>query len=110
MGPMTGTVHLDNLKTGRLFAMSAGKFAFKVIRSLVTTTHQVTEGRSVEPPVDAVHLNASELTVAELADTGLQESAAIDRAIKMMSDDRLQQSHLNADNAIRDADEERAAE
>jgi hypothetical protein len=90
--------------------MSAGKFAFKIIRRLVTTTHQVTEGRSVEPPVYAVHLDASKLAVARHGDTGLEESAAIDRAIKMMSDDRLPQSRFNADNAIRDADEQRAAE
>jgi hypothetical protein len=90
--------------------MSAGKFAFKIIRRLVTTTHQVTEGRSVEPPVYAVHLDASKLAVARHGDTGLEESAAIDRAIKMISDDRLPQSRFNADSAIRDAEQGGPAE
>jgi hypothetical protein len=49
------------------------------------------------------------LTVAELADTGLEESAGIDRA-KLRSFNRLQQYYLNVDDAIRGAEEGSPAE
>jgi hypothetical protein len=50
------------------------------------------------------------LRVAELADTGLEESAALDRAIKMMSDDRRQQRNFNVSDAICDAERGSPAE
>jgi len=51
------------------------------------TTYQVADNRSVEAHVYAVRQDNAvfKVTVAELADTGLQESEVIDHAIKMMS-------------------------
>jgi hypothetical protein len=43
------------------------------------------------------------LTVAELADTGLGESAVIEPAIEKISDDRLDRRYFNVEDAIRDA-------
>jgi hypothetical protein len=93
---------------GRLFAMPAGKFTFQVSRGLVTTTHQVTEARSVESPVYAVHQDASKLTVAELADTAWRKTQQSIARSKRCP--RLQQSHFNADDATREADEGSPAE
>jgi hypothetical protein len=50
------------------------------------------------------------LTVAEVADTGLEGSALIDRAIKVISADRLQQRYVKVDDAFGDAEHGRAAE
>src|SRR5262249_44233025 len=52
-----------------------------------TATYQVAAERSVEARVYTVHQDNAvfKMTVAELADTGLEESAVIDYAIKMMS-------------------------
>lgn len=52
-----------------------------------TTTYQVADNRSVEAHVYSVRQDNAlfKVTVAELADTGLEESAVIDHAIKMMS-------------------------
>jgi hypothetical protein len=53
-----------------------------------TTTYQVADDRSVEAHVYSVRQDNSVLkvTVAELADTGLEESAVIDHAIKTLSE------------------------
>jgi hypothetical protein len=53
-----------------------------------TTTYQVADDRSVEAHVYAVYQDTAvfKVTVAELADTGLEESAVIDHAIRMMSE------------------------
>jgi hypothetical protein len=69
---------------------------------------QVTGGRSVYRSIreDAVF----NLTVAELADTGLGESAVIERAIKKISDDRLHRRYFNVEDAIRDAEQGSPAE
>jgi hypothetical protein len=52
-----------------------------------TTTYQVADDRAVEAHVYSVRQDNAlfKVTVAELADTGLEESAVIDHAIKMMS-------------------------
>jgi hypothetical protein len=50
-----------------------------------------------------------ELTVAELVDTGLEGSAVIDRAIKMISADR-QQRYFKVDDAFGDAEQGTPAE
>jgi len=54
-----------------------------------TTTYQIGDGRSVEAHVYSVRHNNGEfkVTVAELANTGLEESAVIDHAIKTLSAD-----------------------
>jgi hypothetical protein len=49
------------------------------------------------------------LTIAELADTGLEGSAVIARAIKMISDDR-QQRYFKVDDAFGDAEQGSPAE
>jgi hypothetical protein len=49
------------------------------------------------------------LTVAELANTGLEGSAVIGRAIKMISADR-QQRYLKVDDAFGDAEQGSPAE
>jgi hypothetical protein len=53
-----------------------------------TTRYQVAEDRSVEARVYSVHQDNAvfKMTVAEIADTGLDESAVIDHAIKTMSE------------------------
>jgi hypothetical protein len=53
-----------------------------------TATYQVADDRSVEAHVYSVHQDNAvfKMTVAEIADTGLEESAVIDHAIKMMSE------------------------
>jgi hypothetical protein len=53
-----------------------------------TTTYQATDDRAVEAHVFSVHRDNAEfkVTVAELADPGLQETAVIDHAIKALSD------------------------
>jgi hypothetical protein len=53
-----------------------------------TTTYYVADNRSVEAHVYSVRQDNTlfKVTVAELADTGLEESAVIDHAIKMMSE------------------------
>jgi hypothetical protein len=52
-----------------------------------TITYQVADNRSVEAHVYSVRQDNAlfKVTIAELADTGLEESAVIDHAIKMMS-------------------------
>jgi hypothetical protein len=71
------------------------------------TTHKVAEGRSVEAHVYSVQQDDAvfKLTVAELADTGLGESAVIVRAIKKISDDRLHRRYFNVDDGSRDAEQ-----
>src|SRR5215470_14189126 len=61
--------------------------AFPADPQIETTTYQVADGRSVEAHVYSVRQNDSVLkvTVAELANTGLEETAVLDHAIKMMS-------------------------
>jgi hypothetical protein len=51
------------------------------------TTYQIADDRPVEARVYSVHQGNTvfKVTVAEVADTGLEESAVIDHAIKMMS-------------------------
>jgi hypothetical protein len=53
-----------------------------------TTTYQVAAGRSVEAHVYSVYQDTAvfKVTVAEVADTGLEESAVIDHAIKTLSE------------------------
>jgi len=62
--------------------------AFPAVPQIETTAYQVADDRSVEAHVYAVHRDNSVLkvTVAELADTGLEESAVIDHAIKTLSE------------------------
>ena len=52
-----------------------------------TTTHEVADGRSVPARVYSVRQDKSEfkMTVADLANTGLDEKAVIDHAIKMLA-------------------------
>jgi len=63
--------------------------AFPADPRIETTTYQVADDRSVEAHVYSVRQDNSVLkvTVAELADTGLEESAVIDHAIKALSED-----------------------
>src|SRR5260221_7326397 len=62
--------------------------AFPGDPQMETTTYQVADNRSVEAHVYSVHQDDAvfKVTVGELADTGLEESAVIDHAIKMMSE------------------------
>jgi hypothetical protein len=62
--------------------------AFPADPQTETTTCQVADNRSVEARVYSVRQDNAlfKVTVAELADTGLEESAVIGHAIKMMSD------------------------
>jgi len=61
--------------------------AFPAAPQIERTTYQVADGRAVEAHVYSVRQNDSvfTVTVAELANTGLEESAAIDHAIKTLS-------------------------
>jgi hypothetical protein len=61
--------------------------AFPADPQIETTTYQVADGRSVEAHVYSVRLDNGllKVTVAELANTGLEESAVIDHAIKTLS-------------------------
>jgi hypothetical protein len=61
--------------------------AFPADPRIETTTYQVADGRSVQARVYTVRQNNSVLkvTVAELANTGLDESAAISHAVKTLS-------------------------
>jgi len=62
--------------------------AFPAEPRIETTTHRVADGRSVEARVYSVRQNnvVFKMTVAELADSSLQESAVIDHAIKTLSE------------------------
>jgi hypothetical protein len=62
--------------------------AFPAEPQIETTTYQVADGRSVEAHVYSVRLNNGvfKVTVAELANTGLEESAVIEHAIKTLSE------------------------
>jgi hypothetical protein len=62
--------------------------AFPAAPQTETTTYRLADGRTVEAHVYSVRQNDSVLrvTVAELANTGLEESAVIDHAIRMVSD------------------------
>jgi hypothetical protein len=62
--------------------------SFPADPQIETTTHPVADGRPVQAHVYAVRRDNSVLkvTVAELADTGLEESAVIDHAIKTLSE------------------------
>jgi hypothetical protein len=64
------------------------RVAFPADPQIETTTFQVADDRSVEAHVYSVHQDNSvlKMTVAELADTGLAESAVIDHAIKTLSE------------------------
>ena len=61
--------------------------AFPADPQIETTTYRLADGRAVEARVYSVRQNDSVLTVtiAELANTGLEESAVIDHAIKTLS-------------------------
>ena len=61
--------------------------AFPADPRIETTTYQVADGRSVQARVYTVRQNNSVLkvTVAELANTGLDESAVISHAVKTLS-------------------------
>jgi hypothetical protein len=62
--------------------------AFPADPQTETTTYHIADNRSVEAHVYSVRQDNTlfKVTVAELADTGLEESAVIDHAIKMMSE------------------------
>jgi hypothetical protein len=62
--------------------------AFPADPQMETTTYQVADNRSVEARLYSVHQDNAvfKVTVAELADTDLTESAVIDHAIKTMSE------------------------
>jgi hypothetical protein len=62
--------------------------AFPADPQIETTTYRLADGRTVEAHVYAVRQNDSVLkvTVAELANTGLDESAVIDHATKTLSE------------------------
>ena len=62
--------------------------AFPADPQTETTTYQVADDRSVEAHVYAVYQDTAvfKVTVAEVADTGLEESAAIDHAIRTLSE------------------------
>lgn len=61
--------------------------AFPGDPQIESTTYKLADGRSVEAHVYSVHQNESvfTVTVAELANTGVEESAVIDHAIKTVS-------------------------
>jgi hypothetical protein len=60
---------------------------FPAAPKIETTTHEVVEGRSVPARVYSVRQDKSEfkITVADLADTGLDEKTVIDHAIKTLA-------------------------
>ena len=62
--------------------------AFPAEPQIETTTYQVADGRSVEAHVYSVRLNNGvfKVTVAELANTSLEESAVIDHAVRTLSE------------------------
>jgi len=62
--------------------------SFPADPQIETTTYQVADDRSVEAHVYSVRQDSSvlKITVAEVADTGLEESAVIDHAIKTLSE------------------------
>jgi hypothetical protein len=62
--------------------------AFPANPQIETTTYQVADGRSVEARVYSVRQNNGvfKVTVAELANTNLEESAVLDHAIKSLSE------------------------
>lgn len=64
------------------------RVAFPADPRIETTTYQATDDRAVEAHVFSVQRDNAEfkVTVAELADPGLQETAVIDHAIKALSD------------------------
>jgi hypothetical protein len=63
--------------------------AFPASPQIETTTYQITDGRSVPARVYSVRQDKGEfeMTVAELANTGLGEKAVIDHAIKSLTQD-----------------------
>jgi hypothetical protein len=62
--------------------------AFPADPQTETTTYRLADGRSVEAHVYSVRQNDSvfTVTIAELANTGLEENAVIDHAIKTLSE------------------------
>jgi len=62
--------------------------AFPADPQVETVTYQVADGRSVEAHIYSVRQNDSvfKVTIAELANTGLEESVLIDHAIKTLSE------------------------
>ena len=64
------------------------RVTFPADPQIETTTYQATDDRAVEAHVFSVHRDNAEfkVTVAELADPGLQETVVIDQAIKALSD------------------------
>ena len=63
--------------------------AFPASPQIETTTYQITDGRSVPARVYSVRRDKGEfkMTVADLANAGLDEKAVIDHAIKALSQD-----------------------
>jgi len=61
--------------------------AFPAAPQTATTTYRLADGRTVEAHVYSVRQNDSAftVTVAEIANTGLEESAVIDHAVKTLS-------------------------
>jgi hypothetical protein len=64
------------------------RVTFPADPQIETTTYQVTDDHAVEAHVYSVHRDNAEfkVTVAELADPGLEETAVIDHAIKTLSE------------------------
>src|SRR5712672_462004 len=62
--------------------------AFPADPQIESTTYHVADDRSVEAHVYAVYQDTAvfKVTVAEVADTGLEESAVIDHAIRTLSE------------------------
>jgi hypothetical protein len=75
---------------------------------MAATSYQLVEDRSVEAQVYSVLQDDAVFNVT-VADIGLEGSAVIDLAIKMMSADRLQQHYFTVDGAVRDAKQRSAA-
>jgi hypothetical protein len=75
---------------------------------MAATSYQLVEDRSVEAQVYSVLQDDAVFNVT-VADIGLEGSAVIDVAIKMMSADRLQQHYFTVDGAVCDAKQRSAA-
>jgi hypothetical protein len=104
-------VHLDSLKDGTAFPDVGRQTCFPCDPQTAAATRHGAGGRSLESHVYSLRQDDAvfKLAVAELADTGLEESAVTSRAIEMLSDDRLQQYDFKVD-AIRDAEQVSPAE
>ena len=64
------------------------RVSFPADPQVESTTYQITDDRAVEAEVYSVHQDNSvlKITVADLANTGLEEEAVVDHAIKTLSE------------------------